>query len=287
MKYPQLAKRLPAKRAFITGAASGLGFAFSQALAQDGWTLGLTDVNERLLNEAAVKLRASGATVSSYCFDVSNFDAYAAAAQSFLETYSGVDVLINNAGIGCGGYLESISVEDWHRVIDINLMGSVYGCKLFLPAMKRDNNGHILNLASAAAIAEGPQCSPYNISKAGVVALSESMSSELVDFNIGITVFMPSFIRTNIGDATIGDPGVRDRAKAAVSGSALSAEWAVDQALRGVDAKKFYVVLPAEIKFLWLFKRLFPEPYLRFVATWAKKRSEQFDRSFKSNSAGT
>ena len=282
MQYPRLAAKLPKKRAFITGAANGLGLAFARALANDGWTLGIADRDEIALARVAEEFTSKGVTVSSFCFDVSDFDAFREAAAGFLQAHSGIDLLINNAGIGCGGFLEDISIEDWRKVMDVNVMGAIHGCKLFLASMKANNCGHILNLASAAAIVAPPRSSPYNISKTAMVALSESLHSELIDFNITTSVFMPSFIRTEIGNGTIGDPMIKERAMVAVSESKLSAEWAVHQALAATEAGKFYIVLPTEIRVLWLFKRLCPRTFLKFIADWAKKRSIALDEAAKS-----
>jgi short-subunit dehydrogenase len=279
LKYHRLAARLPKKRAFITGAASGLGYEFARELAADGWTLGLADRNCSALGQACGNLSAAftRATIRKFCFDVTDFAAYENAATQFLTEYGGVDVLINNAGIGCVGSIESIALDDFRRAVDINLLGPVHGCKLFVPSMKAQTAGHIINLASAAAIVQTPEAGPYNITKAGVVALSETLHGELSSFGVKISVFMPSFIRTEIGANTIGDPIVQIRARKAVSRSNISAEEAVQAALVAVDNGKFYIVLPAEIRFLWLYKRFLPEAFLKFVASWAKKRAAKLD----------
>jgi NAD(P)-dependent dehydrogenase (short-subunit alcohol dehydrogenase family) len=277
VKYEKLARRFAKKRAFITGAASGLGLAFATALAKDGWTLGLTDVDGDALARAATELSTACGVVHIYKFDVSDFEQYSISAAEFLNSAGGIDLLINNAGIGCGGYFEDLSVELWKRVMDINLMGAIYGCKLFIPSMKAQKSGHIVNLASAAAVAHPPQTSPYNISKAGMVALTESLYNELTEFNITVSVFMPSFIRTNIGTSTIGTATVRARAVVAVSKSNLTPEWAVNEVFRAIEASKVYTVRPLLIQSLWLFKRLCPETFLRGIADYTRKMTAQLD----------
>jgi NAD(P)-dependent dehydrogenase (short-subunit alcohol dehydrogenase family) len=279
VKYEKLAKRFSKKRAFITGAAGGLGLAFAKALAGDGWTVGITDVDGDALDRAVTELSAAGGVVHAFKFDVSDFEQYSAVAAEFLNKTGGIDVLINNAGIGCGGNFEELSIELWKKVMDINLMGPIYGCKLFIPAMKAQKSGHIVNLASAAAVAHPPQTSPYNVSKAAMVGLTESLFNELVEFNITASVFMPSFIRTNIGTNTIGTPTVKARAVVAVAKSNLTSDWAVNEVFRGIEAGKIYTVRPALIQSLWLFKRLCPETYMRVIADYTRKMSAQLDAS--------
>ncbi len=277
MKYEKLANRFAKKRAFITGAGSGLGFAFAMALSTDGWTIGITDIDSESLERVKAELSAAGGLIHSFRFDVSDFGQYSVAAADFLSRTGGIDLLINNAGIGCGGYLEDLSVELWKKVMDINLMGAIWGCKLFLPAMKSQKAGHIVNLASAAAVAHPPQTSPYNISKAGMVSLTESLYNEVKEFNITVSVFMPSFIRTNIGNNTIGAPAVKARAIVAVSKSDLTPEWAVNEVFRAIEAGRVYTVRPRLIQFLWLFKRLFPETFLKAIADYTRKMTAQLD----------
>lgn len=277
VKYEKLAKRFAKKRAFITGAAAGLGLAFAKALAGDGWTVGITDVDGDGLAKAATELSAAGGVVHAYKFDVSDFEQYSAVAAEFLSKTGGIDLLINNAGIGCGGKIDELPIELWKKVMDINLMGPVYGCKLFVPAMKAQKSGHIVNLASAAAVAHPPQTSPYNVSKAAMVGLTESLYNELIEYNISTSVFMPSFIRTNIGTNTIGTPTIKARAVVAVSKSNLTAEWAVNEVFRAIEAGKVYTVRPAQIQFLWLFKRLCPETYMKVIADYTRKLSAQLD----------
>jgi NAD(P)-dependent dehydrogenase (short-subunit alcohol dehydrogenase family) len=285
VKYEKLAKRFAKKRAFITGAAGGLGLAFAKALACDGWTVGITDVDGDALERAVTDVSASGGIVYGFKSDVSDFEQYSAVAAEFLNKAGGIDLLINNAGIGCGGNIEEISIELWTKVLNINLMGPIYGCKLFVPVMKAQKSGHIVNLASAAAVAHPPQTSPYNVSKAAMIGLTESLFNELVEFNITASVFMPSFIRTNIGTNTIGTPAVKARAVVAVSKSTLTSEWAVNEVLRAIEAGKIYTVRPLLIQSLWLFKRLCPETSMRFIANYTRKMSAQLDAAAARRSA--
>ena len=150
-----LSAQYPQKRAFITGAASGFGLALCENLAREGWTLGLADINEQGLAEAASQIEALGGQPMPFVLDVSDADAFQHAAASFVEQAGGIDMVINNAGIAVGGLLEETSLDDWNAAISINLMGVVHGCLAFVPYLKRAGSGHVINVASIAAVAAG------------------------------------------------------------------------------------------------------------------------------------
>ena len=170
----QLSETYPQRRAFITGAASGLGLVLCEVLAEDGWTLGMADINEAGLAEAVARIEAAGGTPHPVVLDVTDAMAFQAAADAFAEGAGGVDVVINNAGIAVAGTLEETSLADWEAIVGINLMGVVHGCRAFIPHLKKDG-GHLINIASAAAVAAGPFMTAYNATKAAVLALSETL----------------------------------------------------------------------------------------------------------------
>ena len=133
----QLTKKFPSKRAFITGAASGLGKEMSLLLAKDGWTVGMTDINESSLNQAAKLVNELGGKALTYSFDVSIEQQYTEVVDDYLSKTQGIDLLLNNAGVGDGGGIDEYSLDNWRWMIGINQMGVLYGCYLFVPAMKR------------------------------------------------------------------------------------------------------------------------------------------------------
>ncbi len=278
----RLSQKYPSKRAFITGAAGGLGLAFALELAGDGWNIAMADLSLEKLQEASAKVAAAGATVEIYCFDVSDYGQFKLAVESFEQKFAGLDFAINCAGLGCGGRIDEISIETFRQVIDVNLMGTVNGCHLFAPLMKRQKSGHILNIASAAAFISPPMMSAYNISKAGVVSLSETLRGELVDSNVFITVLMPTYIRTEMGKATLGPEAYKRRSQMLMEEKAALVPLAVAQAaLKAVAAEKLYVVLPERARFLWRFKRLLPDKFLPVVKIEAERRIAEIDKSLK------
>lgn len=273
----KLSNKYPKKRAFITGAGSGLGLAFATSLAKDGWHLGLTDVNEATLASAAEDIRNAGGTPTTYVFDVVDHEQFGIAVAAFEALHGGIDIGINNAGIGSGGMLDEVPIEIFRRVIDINLMGMVNGCHLFIPVMKKAGRGHILNVASAAGFVSLPQMSAYNCSKAAVISLSETLKGELFEFGISVSVLMPTFIRTNIGKNAVGPELATKRALMMVDTSNITPEDCASFVFAKMTADELYIVMPEDARFLWRFKRFMPDRFWRFILSEAKRKFEQLE----------
>ncbi len=276
-----LSRKYPRKRAFITGGGSGLGLAFALDLARAGWTIGITDLNEVTLASAAKTIQDSGGIALSYVFDVSDYEKFKEAVSDFNQHHGGIDIGINNAGIGCGGLIHELPIETFRKVIDVNLMGVVNGCHLFVPIMRSQKSGHILNIASAAAFVNAPRMSAYSTSKAGVMALSENLRAELLDEGVLVSVLAPTYVRTNIGKDTLGPEYENRLSQLFVEDSQVTAEAAAEETLKRMSAGALYVVLPGEAVFLWNFKRLFPERFWRFIAKAAKRRIAEVEKKAK------
>lgn len=277
----RLTAKYPHKRAFITGAGSGLGLAFAHALAGDGWTLGLTDINQQRLDETIEAVKASGGNPSGYKFDVGNYEEFDFAVKQFVEKHGGIDIGINNAGIGCGGLFEEVSIENFRKTIETDLMGVANGCHLFVPLMRKQGHAHILNVASAAAFVTAPRMSAYSTAKAGVVALSECLRSELSDGNIVISVLCPTYFRTNIGKSTIGSENEKKYSEMLAESSPISAEEVAQVALKSMAEEKLYIILPYDARFLWRLKRFMPERYWRLIKKIAEKEIERLQVKLK------
>src|SRR5918999_777792 len=187
-QFLRLNTRFPRKRAFITGASSGLGLALARALAGDGWTLGLFDRDVARLARVEADLSASGIPVLAYPGDVTLADELTVAVNSFAGTYDGLDVMINNAGVAAAGTLMEVPLEDWRWIIDINFMGVVHGARAAIPHLQRNGSGLLVNVASAAAFASAPGMSSYNATKAAVLSLSETLSGELAASRTQVSV---------------------------------------------------------------------------------------------------
>ena len=173
-------KELRGKVAVVTGAASGIGRALAGRFAAEGMKVVLADVEGPALAKAESELRAGGATVLAVAADVARAEAVDALAARTLEAFGGVHVLCNNAGVYASGLSWERPLADWEWVLGVNLWGVIHGVRAFVPIMLRQGSeAHIVNTASVAGLISGPFSAPYNVSKYGVVALSESLHYEL------------------------------------------------------------------------------------------------------------
>ncbi|MDR6715234.1 NAD(P)-dependent dehydrogenase (short-subunit alcohol dehydrogenase family) [Pseudomonas hunanensis] len=232
-------------RMMITGAGSGLGREIALRWAREGWRLALADVNEAGLRETLDLVRASGGEGFVQRCDVRDYSQLIALAQACEEKFGGVDMIVNNAGVASGGFFAELSLEDWDWQIAVNLMGVVKGCKAFLPLLER-SQGRIVNIASMAALMQGPGMSNYNVAKAGVLALSESLLVELRQVGVAVHVVCPSFFQTNLLDSFRGpNPLMKAQVGKLLEGSPISAADIADYLHERIAAGEF-LILPHE-----------------------------------------
>ena len=191
-------KDLAGKSAFVTGAASGIGLGIARALAQAGVKVMLCDIEEAALAKAVEGLKRTNADVDGVKADVSLRYELKAAADAAIARYGKVHILVNNAGVGGGGPYGAWTDAGWDWTIGVNLMAVVWGVEIFGPLIEEHGEaGHIVSTASIAGLVSlGSQ--PYNVSKYGVVALSEGLRPELAARGIGVSVLCPGFVRTQI-----------------------------------------------------------------------------------------
>lgn len=195
-------RQLAGKTAFVTGGASGIGLALGQAFAQAGMKVMLADVETDALEAAVESLRHVGSDVRGIACDVADPASVERAAQASFEAFGNVHVVCNNAGVAAGGGIDNISIDNWRWVIDVNLMGVLYGIRSFLPHIRaHGEGGHIVNTASMAGMNGGLGLSPYTASKFAVVGMSEGLAAQLKPHGIGVTVLCPSYVRTRIGES--------------------------------------------------------------------------------------
>lgn len=198
---------LVGKTAFVTGGASGIGFALGQAFVEAGMNVMLADIERGALTAAVERLRDFGSRVHGVVCDVTDPASVERAADTTCETFGNVHVLCNNAGVAGGSGIDDISLETWRWVIDVNLMGVVHGVHSFLPRIRaHGEGGHIVNTASMAGLESGLGFSPYATSKFAVVAMSEGLALQLQSLGIGVTVLCPGFVRTQISGSARNRP---------------------------------------------------------------------------------
>jgi len=191
------------KGAFVTGGASGIGLGLGRAFAAAGAKVMLADIEAGPLDKAVAELKRTGAEVKGLVCDVSDRAAVERAAAETVAAFGKVHILCNNAGVGVGGApVDQIAPADWDWAIGVNLMGVIHGIAAFLPHLrKQGEGGHIVNTASMAGMASAPMMSPYNVTKFGVVTLSESLAVELQGTGIGVSVLCPGWVNTGIGES--------------------------------------------------------------------------------------
>jgi NAD(P)-dependent dehydrogenase (short-subunit alcohol dehydrogenase family) len=193
--------QLEHRTAVVTGAASGIGLALVEAFISNGMQVVMADIDEASLLEQSERLRAADAAVLAVVTDVRDPDAVDALAERAVSHFGGLHVAVNNAGIVNGGLSWELPLEEWHRVLDINLWGVIHGVHSFVPRiLATGEEGHVVNTASMAAVAALPQLGPYTVAKHGVLGLSDVLRAELrdIDAPVGVSVVMPGMIRTGM-----------------------------------------------------------------------------------------
>jgi 2-dehydro-3-deoxy-L-rhamnonate dehydrogenase (NAD+) len=191
---------LQARKAVVTGGASGLGYAIARRLLRSGADVVLWDLNAGALGGAAVDLAPEG-PVHIRQVNVADRDAVGAALAFSVEKLGAVDILVNSAGIA-GPAVPAVeySVADWQSVIDVNLTGTFHCCQALLPHMSGRDYGRIVNIASVAGKDGNPNACAYSASKAGVIALTKSLAKEVAKSGIRINCITPAAVRTPIFD---------------------------------------------------------------------------------------
>ncbi len=261
------ARRLPSRpRAVVTGAGSGLGRAFVLELASRGGRVLAADIDEEGAEHTAALGRRHGGEVRVRRCDVSRREDIAALEEEATAWLGNTDVLVNNAGVAVSGPFDTVSVEDWQWIVGINLWGVIYGCQAFLPAMRRRDRGHIINVASIAGLIAPAMMSPYNVTKSAVVALSESLSAELKDTSVNVTVLCPSFFKTNILRSLRGDSHLRPVAEELMMRSKIQAPEVAQAALAASEAGQLYCVPMADARAIWRLKRALPHRFTSILA---------------------
>jgi NADP-dependent 3-hydroxy acid dehydrogenase YdfG len=248
--------------AFITGAASGIGYAMATVFAGQGMKVVLADVEAGALDTARAKLAADGGEVVAVQVDVTDRTRMAAARDFALERYGAVHLLCNNAGVNVAGALQEVTYRDWDWVLGVNLGGVVNGVTTFLPElMRHGSDAHIVNTASVGGLVGMVGLGIYNAGKFAVVGLSEALRADLLENGVGVSVLCPGVVRSALGDsernrpsALFNDPPqlTSDTPQAAAeTGAPPSGTDPMDlaeQVLAGVLAGRFFLCTHPEFK---------------------------------------
>jgi NAD(P)-dependent dehydrogenase (short-subunit alcohol dehydrogenase family) len=256
----------PGRVAVITGAGGGFGREFARLAARHGMRLVLVDVEQDALDAITDELRESGVTLIAEAADVASERSMAGLADRVYAEFGAVNLLMNNAGVGCGGYLWENTAQDWQWVLGVNLMGVAHGIRQFVPRMiaaeDRDEPGHVVNTASMAGWLSPPLMGVYNASKHAVVSSTETLFHDLrlAGSGIGVTLLNPAFVPTGIAQSHRNRPpelgeSVRTQSKVlaqaslekAVASGRLDAAEVARLTFEAVAEGRFYVFTHPQI----------------------------------------
>jgi NAD(P)-dependent dehydrogenase (short-subunit alcohol dehydrogenase family) len=194
-------EQLEGRIAVVTGAASGIGLAVVEAFVAAGMRVVMADIDEDNLGAHAARLADRGAGVIAVSADVRNPEDVERVGAAAVERFGKLHVAVNNAGVVNGGYSWEIPLEDWHRVLDIDLWGVIHGIRSFVPRiLASGEEGHVVNTASMAAVLSLGRLGPYTVAKHGVLGLSDVLRTELASLGapVGVSVVMPGMIKTGM-----------------------------------------------------------------------------------------
>lgn len=255
--------------AVVTGAGSGIGAAFAVELGKRGGAVVCSDIDEAAAQRTVDTITEHGAKAVAIRCDVSRFeDVRALAEQSQAWFAAPPTLVINNAGVGAGGAaIGEAPLDDWLWTLGINLWGPIHGCHVFTPILREAEPSHaprgVINVASAAAFGAAPGMAAYNVSKAGVLSLSETLAAELAGTPVRVTVLCPTFVKTNIIESGRISEQSSELAGKLMRWTGLSAEKVARTCLDAHDRGELYCMPQYDAKIGWNIKRLAPQTYTR------------------------
>ncbi len=254
--------------AIVTGGGMGLGEALCEELARRGATVVVADIDDDAARQVAARLAESGATAGAVQVDVANETDVAQLIESTVAEYGRVDYMINNAGIAIGGDARDLSMQQWRRVLDVDLLGVLYGTVYAYQVMARQGHGHIVNISSLSGLIPQPGNAPYCTSKHGIVGLSLSLRAEGAELGVKVSAVCPGDMKTAIYDNMVVANMPREQV-AALSRRThylmpqMSAHAAACAILRGVDRNRPLIVFPTAVQAIWQLYRRFPGLFYR------------------------
>lgn len=254
------------RRVLVTGAGSGLGAALTQAYAAAGdWVLA-TDLAPAVEGGALEGGAVEGGAAAYRRLDVRSEGDWAEAMAWVREEWGGLDLLVNNAGVAAGGRFERTPLSEWEWLLDINLLGVIRGCQAAVPVFVEQGSGCLVNIASLAGLCHAPAMAPYNVAKAGVVALSETLRYELAPRGIQVSVACPYFFRSNLADSLPGsDAELAESAATTIRSARMPAAQVADRIVAGVDAGHDLILTEATGRALYGAKRWARPAYRRLL----------------------
>lgn len=247
------------KVAIVTGAGSGIGKGLAEELARRGAQVVISDISQERIQSVAAGIVQSGGRATASTLDVSKYEAVKQMIEDAVAAHGRIDYVFNNAGIAVGGPAKDFAIDDWRRVIDINLYGMVYGAATAFPIMVKQGFGHIINTASIEGLVPFPGTSSYVASKYGVVGLSNSLRIEGADHGVRVSAVCPGYIKTAIfTDSKIIKADREKSLKNMPDWIGITPEECAKVILRGVESNKAFIVVTLFAKILWMLHRASP-----------------------------
>jgi NAD(P)-dependent dehydrogenase (short-subunit alcohol dehydrogenase family) len=251
------------RRVLITGAGSGLGRALALRYAGHGDRVACVDLD--VPRSEATRALLPGAGHLALAADVASDEAMQALHDAIAADWGGLDVLVNNAGIASGGSMVETTMAEWRRILDVDLLSVVRGCRLFLPGMLAQGSGQVISTASFAGLAGAPGLMTYGTAKAAVVALSEQLRAEVAPKGVRVSVLCPSFFRTNLCDSGIGNRDTMKLALRLMDTAPDTVDSVADRVFAEAQAGRFLIIPTRAEPMRWRIKRWFPTLYYNLL----------------------
>lgn len=262
------------KHAVVTGGGSGLGRSLCLQLAARGIAVAVADIDLQRARETVAQMQDADAAANSFAVtcDVSQEHGFEKIKNEIRSHWDGhLALLINNAGVASAGGLLETDEAQWQRLIGINLLGVARGCRQLLPLMMSGPDGHVVNVASFAGLACAPGMVTYNVSKAGVIALSESLRGELQAHGIGVSVACPAFFKTRLLDTFSGPEGVVGRVEKMMQRSKVQADDVAGDIISAIEKNQFMVISHPQARHAYRLKRWFPKRFFTLISAQAQR----------------
>jgi NAD(P)-dependent dehydrogenase (short-subunit alcohol dehydrogenase family) len=263
--------RLEGRTAVITGAGGGIGRAIAVSLARRRCHLALADIDEAGMAGTADIVRDYGIRLTLHRLDVADRAAVADFPAQVVSAHTGVDVLVNNAGVALGGTFEQVSDEDFEWLFEINFWGAVRMTRALLPALRQSGDARIVNLSSVFGLVAPPEQVAYAASKFAVRGFSEALRHELEGSGVGVTVVHPGGVATSIAEkarvpAGVSAEEIERRHERFRKLLRLPPEIAGETIVRGIERRKSRVLVGSDARLISMIARILPVSYWKVLA---------------------
>ncbi len=271
------------KYAIITGGGEGLGRSLALYMAAKNWHIALADINLEKAQETRELIEREGGSAQAELLDVSDQQAFEDLRRRLQSQWPRLDMLVNNAGVCTSGLIVEMDLADWDWLININLRGAVIGAHTMLPwLLENPGRSYIMNNSSVCAFFAPPKYAAYNISKAGMIALTDTLFGELRRTRVSVTAVCPWFVSSNLLDnGRFHKPESREVAKFVTRMSPVSPYRFAKEAYRATMRRKLYHVVGRRATLLHWSKKFIPKTFLRISALLFRLHEDYFRRKLE------